>query len=58
METWSNFSSSDVALAVIGLAGLLSVVAVFSTASSKVNKRELKIRKTLDAITQSDASDS
>jgi|688.fasta_scaffold06243_14 uncharacterized membrane protein YuzA (DUF378 family) len=55
METWSNFSASDLALAVIGLAGLASVVVVFSTASSKVNKREISLRQ--NARTQSEARD-
>jgi hypothetical protein len=55
METWTNFSASDLALAVIGLAGLASVVVVFSTASSKVNKREISLRQ--NARTQSEARD-
>ena len=58
METWSNFTASDLALAVIGLAGLVSVVVVFSTASSKVNKREISLRKFVNESSQSDASDS
>jgi len=57
METWSNFSASDIALALIGLAGLASVVVVFSTASSNVNKREVSLRKYYES-SQSDASDS
>jgi len=56
METWAIFTGTDLALAVIGLGGLLSVVVVISTAFRKVNQREFNIRQY--ARTQSDASDS
>jgi len=45
METWSNFSASDLGVALIGLAGLVSVVVVLRTAFGNVNKREMKIRQ-------------
>lgn len=44
MQTWSLFTGSDIAMAVVGLAGLLSVVVVLFTASRKVDKRERGIR--------------
>jgi hypothetical protein len=56
METWSNFSASDLGIAVIGLAGLLSVVVVLRTALGNVNKRELSIRENVRRA-QSSASD-
>ena len=55
METWSNFSGSDLGVAVIGLAGLVSVWVVLSTAFGNVTKRELNLRN--NARPQSDASD-
>ena len=58
METWSVFSASDLILSLLGFAGLASVLVVFSTASSKVNKRELIIRKSVNEPVQSNASDS
>jgi hypothetical protein len=45
METWSLFTASDLALALIGFAGLASVVVVFRTASRNVDTRERAIRK-------------
>ncbi len=45
METWSNFSGSDVALAILGLAGLVSVIVVFTTASRRTSRREIRLRK-------------
>ena len=56
METWSNFTASDLGVALIGVAGLVSVWVVLSTAFSNVNKRELNLKK--NATVQSDASDS
>jgi hypothetical protein len=56
METWSNFTASDLGFAVIGLAGLLSVVVVLRTALGNVNKRELSIRENVRRA-QSSASD-
>ena len=56
VSTWTLFTGSDLALAVIGLIGLLSVVVVFSTASGNVAKRELSLRK--NARAQSNAADS
>ena len=40
METWSNFSTSDVFMAFMGLAGLLTALIVVKTAFSNVNKFE------------------
>ena len=44
-QTWSNFSSSDIGLALIGLAGLVSVVVVLRTAFGNVTKRELRVKQ-------------
>jgi hypothetical protein len=55
METWSNFSASDLGIAVIGLAGLVSVWVVLSTAFGKTTKRELALRN--NARAQSQARD-
>ena len=56
METWSNFSASDLGIAVIGLAGLVSVVVVLRTAFGNMNKREMNIRRNVERA-QSVASD-
>ena len=56
MEAWSNFSASDLGIAVIGLAGLVSVVVVLRTAFGNVNKREMNIRRNVERA-QSVASD-
>lgn len=48
-ETWNIFTQSDIALAIIGALGLASVIIVMSTASSKVNKREVDIRSAINA---------
>ena len=37
VSTWTLFTGSDLALAVIGLIGLLSVVVVFSNARAQSN---------------------
>ena len=55
METWSVFSTSDLTLALIGLAGLVSVVVVLKTAFGNVSKRELTLRQ--NARAQSQARD-
>ena len=57
MDTWNLFSGSDIALAVFGLIGFASVVIVVSTASSRVNNRELTLRRNAQRA-QSNASDS
>lgn len=57
METWSVFSGSDIALAVLGLAGLASVVVVLASATGNVNSRELTLRRNAQRA-QSNASDS
>ena len=57
METWSVFSGSDIGLALIGLAGLASVVVVLKTAFGNVAKREVTLRQNAQRA-QSDASDS
>jgi len=44
METWSVFSGTDIGLALIGLAGLMSVVVVLRTAFSNVNTRERNLK--------------
>ncbi len=46
METWSLFTASDLALAVLGMLGLLSVGVVLRTASRNVDTRERNIRRT------------
>jgi hypothetical protein len=56
METWSVFSGSDIGLALIGVAGLVSVVVVLKTAFGNVTKREITLRQ--NARSQSNASDS
>jgi hypothetical protein len=55
METWSLFTASDLGLALIGVAGLVSVVVVLSTAFGNVSKREINLRK--NAQSQSQARD-
>lgn len=55
METWSNFSASDLGLAVIGLAGFVSVYVVLSTAFGRTMKREINLRN--NARAQSEARD-
>ena len=40
MQTWSLFTASDLALAVLGVLGLLSVVVVLRTAGRNVDIRE------------------
>jgi hypothetical protein len=40
MSTWSLFTASDLALAILGMLGLLSVVIVLRTASRNVDTRE------------------
>jgi hypothetical protein len=59
METWSVFTGSDIAIALIGLAGLVSVVIVMASATGKVGKREVARRRKIDAIlnTQSDSAE-
>ena len=44
METWSVFSGSDIALALLGASGFFAVVAVIATASNRVNQRELSLK--------------
>ncbi len=56
METWNLFSGSDIGLALIGVAGLVSVVVVLKTAFGNTTKRELTLRR--NARSQSNASDS
>jgi hypothetical protein len=56
MQTWSVFSGSDIGLALIGVAGFVSVWVVLSTALGNVVKREIKLSK--NARAQSNASDS
>lgn len=56
METWALFTGTDIALAILGLIGFASVAIVMATASGKVAKREISLRK--NATVQSDASDS
>lgn len=45
METWNLFSGSDIGLALIGVAGFVSVWVVLSTALGNVVKREIKLSK-------------
>ena len=52
METWSNFSGSDIGLALIGLAGFVSVWVVLSTALGRNVKRELTIKSRREQNTQ------
>lgn len=44
-QTWSIFSGSDIGFALIGLAGLVSVVVVLRTAFGNVAKRELRVKQ-------------
>jgi hypothetical protein len=53
METWSVFSGSDIGLALIGLAGLVSVIVVMTAATGNVGKREISRRKAIDAFMSS-----
>ena len=55
METWSNFTASDLGVALIGVAGLVSVWVVLSTAFGNVAKREVSLRN--NARAQSQARD-
>jgi hypothetical protein len=45
MSTWSLFTASDLALALIGLSGLVSVVVVLRAAFGNIDTRE-RNRKT------------
>jgi hypothetical protein len=45
MATWSLFTTTDLALAVLGLLGFLSVGVVLRTASRNVDVRERNLRK-------------
>ena len=56
VSTWTSFTSSDLALAVVGIVGITSVFIVLATASRNTNRRELSLRK--NARAQSNASDS
>ena len=55
METWSVFSGTDIGLALIGVAGLVSAVVVLKTAFGNVTKREITLRQ--NARAQSQARD-
>lgn len=44
METWSLFTGNDIAVAALGMLGLVSVVVVVSTAANNVTKREISLR--------------
>ena len=50
METWNMFNGTDVLLAAAGLIGLSSAVIVMATATSKVNDREVELRKRIDKV--------
>jgi hypothetical protein len=50
METWSVFYGNDLAIGILGAVGLLSVVAVITTASSRVDKRERILREARRAL--------
>lgn len=56
-ETWNLFSQSDIIIAVLGALGLVSVIIVLATASSNVNKREVDIRKAIDARQKMEAEE-
>jgi len=45
MQTWNLFTATDLALAVVGLLGLLSVVVVLRTATRNVDTLERDLRK-------------
>ena len=49
-QTWSNFSASDIGLALIGIAGFVSVWVVLSTALGRTVKRELRVKAQKEAI--------
>lgn len=55
MDTWSVFSGSDIALALLGASGFFAMVAVIGTASSRVNQRELSLKP--DGTSESAAPD-
>ena len=48
METWSLFTGNDILIGLIGAVGLISAVIVISSASGKVNRREVGLRTYLD----------
>ena len=50
METWSVFYGNDLAIGILGAVGLLSVVVVITTASSRVDKRERILREARRAL--------
>jgi hypothetical protein len=54
-DTWSTFSGSDIGLALIGIAGFVSVWVVLSTALGRTVKREISLRN--NARAQSQARD-
>ena len=50
METWNIFYGSDVAIGLLGALGLLSMIVVIASASSKVGKREVVLREARRAL--------
>ena len=45
METWNTFTAGDLGLALIGIAGLVTVVVTLASAQGKVNRREQALRQ-------------
>jgi hypothetical protein len=50
METWNIFYGNDVVIGLLGALGLLSMVVVIASASSKVGKREVVLREARRAL--------
>ena len=48
METWNLFTGNDIILGLIGAVGFVSAIIVLSTASGRVNRREVGLRTYLD----------
>ncbi len=48
MQTWNLFTGNDILIGLIGAVGLISAVIVLSSASGKVNRREVGLRTYLD----------
>ena len=44
LETWDLFTMNDTLVAVVGAVGLTSVMMVFVTAMSNIEKRERRLR--------------
>ena len=45
METWNLFTNNDLIIGLIGFVGVTSAIIVIASAFTKVNKREIAIKK-------------